>query len=118
MRFFGLNEAEPEEKEQKVIEKTFNYEEDMDELGKRLDKQNRKKYPKEECDSVFIAGTEIIEDINKLKNEEECNFDMRIDQIKKEALQEEMLFASEEFDIFGTITEDKTKINSIRKCKT
>ena len=89
----------------------------MEELGKKLDKLNRKKFPKEECDSVFIAGTEVIEDINKLKNEEESNFENRIDQIKNEALQEEMLFASEEFDIFGTITEDKTKINTIGNAK-
>lgn len=89
----------------------------MEELGKKLDKLNRKKFPKEECDSVFIAGTEIIEDINKLKNGEECNFEDRLEQIKNEALQEEMLFASEEFDIFGTITEDKTKINTIGNAK-
>ena len=89
----------------------------MEELGKKLDKLNRKKFPKEECDSVFIAGTEVIEDINKLKNEEESNFENRIEQIKNEALQEEMLFASEEFDIFGTITEDKTKINTIGNAK-
>ncbi len=89
----------------------------MEELGKKLDKLNRKKFPKEECDSVFIAGTEVIEDINKLKNEEESNFANRIEQIKNEALQEEMLFASEEFDIFGTITEDKTKINTIGNAK-
>ncbi len=113
----GLNEGEVEEKVQKQIEKTFDYEEDLEEFGKKQDKKNRQSYLKEERDSIFLASTEVINDINTLKNEENKDFTKRIQDLKEEALKEEMLFASEEFDIFGGITEDKTKINILGNTK-
>ena len=89
----------------------------MEELGKKLDKQNREKLNKEECDSIFIASTNVLEDINALKIEEKTDFESSIKEIKEEALKEEVLFASEEFDIFGTITKDKTKISNLGNTK-
>ncbi len=114
---FGLAEPEKEEVQPRQIEKVFDIEEDLEELGKSLDLENRKTLSKEEQDSLFIANTEVLEDINALAQEETQSFTDRIKDIKKEALEEEMLFASEEFDIFGTITEDKTKISTLRKYK-
>lgn len=113
----GLNEGEQEEKVQKPIEKTFDYEEDLEEFGKQQDKKNRQVYVKEERDSIFLASTEVLNDINELKNEENKDFENRIEELKEEALKEEMLFASEEFDIFGGITEDKTKVNTLGNTK-
>ncbi len=37
--------------------------------------------------------------------------------MKQEALETEILFATEEFDIFGSMTEDKTKINTLGNTK-
>ena len=113
----GLNEGETEEKAQKQIEKTFDYEEDLGEFGKKQDKKNRQSYLKEERDSIFLASTEVLDDVNTFKNNEKTNFEKRIEELKEEALQQEMLFASEEFDIFGGITEDKTKINTLGNTK-
>ena len=113
----GLNEPEKEEVITRQIEKTFDYDEDLEEIGKKLDKKNREELSNEECDSLFIANTDVLEDINILKNEEKEDFTEHIEKIKKEALSEEMLFSSEEFDIFGGITEDKTKLNTLGNTK-
>lgn len=113
----GLNEPEVKEEIQRNIEKTFDYDEDMEALGKKLDKQNRNNLSKEECDSIYIASTNVLEDINALKYEKKEEFTEKLQEIKKEALEEEMLFSSEEFDIFGTMTEDKTKISTLGNTK-
>ena len=48
------------------IEKTFNYEEDIEEFGKKLDKIQRNNLSKEDTDSVYIATTDLIDIINKV----------------------------------------------------
>ena len=41
------------------ISKTFNYKEDIEELGKNLDKIQRKILSKEELDSIYITTTDV-----------------------------------------------------------
>lgn len=113
--YFGLNEGEREETKHQEIEKTFYYEEDIEELGRKLDRKNRESFSKEDFDSIFITDTEILEDINLL--EEKKNFEKRVSLLKEEALKTEILFTSEEFDIFGGMSEDKTMINSLGNTK-
>ena len=114
---FGLNEPENEETTHREIEKNFDYDEDIEELGKKLDKKNRANFSKEELDSIFIASTENLQDINCLRNGEKDNFEESIKSLKEEALKTEILFASEEFDIFGSMSEDQTKINTLGNTK-
>lgn len=99
------------------IEKVFDYEEDIEEFGNKLDKKNRENLSKEECDSIFITDTRVLNDINALRNEEIQDFKKSLENLKKEALNTEMLFASEDFDIFGAMSEDKTKINTLGNTK-
>ena len=99
------------------MEKAFDYNEDIEQLGKEMDKKNREKLSKEDCDNVYISETSILEDINSLRKEEKDNFDKRIEDLKQEALKTEILFSSEDFDIFGAISEDKTKINTLGNIK-
>lgn len=89
----------------------------MEELGKRLDKRNRETFSKEERDSLYITETNVLHDINELRSGEEKDFTDHIEKIKQEALEEEVLFSSEDFDIFGGMTEDKTKINILGNTK-
>ena len=110
--YFGLNEPEVLEKKNE-IEKVFDYKEDLEELGKKLDKKNRENFSKEDFDSIFITSTEILEDINLTRQNENVNFDERIEKLKEEALKTEILFSSEDFDIFGSMSEDITKINNL-----
>lgn len=115
----NLELAAPEKEESldRQLEKTFDYEEDLEETGKKFDTQNRKVFSKEELDSLFIADTEVLEDINTITNSDVHDFRKRLKNLKEEALNDEILFSSEEFDIFGNITEDKTKINTLGNTK-
>lgn len=117
MKYFGLNEGEQEQVITREIEKAFDYEEDIEEFGKKEDIQNRKIFSKEETDSIFIAETDVLEDINALRYNDNIQFDKHIEEIKEQASKEEKLFKSEEFDIFGGITDDKTKINDLGNVK-
>lgn len=115
----GLNEGQGEIKNQEEkpkLKKTFNYEEDFEELGIEADKLQRNILTKKECDSVFIASTNVIEDLNKIKQKQTIN-KTSLNTLKKEAEEKIVLFNSENFDIFGNVKEDKTKISILANKK-
>ncbi len=96
------------------LEKVFDYEEDLEDLGITIDRLQRKVLEKNDCDSVFIASTEILNDLNLLKqNSNYENLDESLRRLKEEAEKEKTLFNTEDFDVFGTTLEDKTKIKMI-----
>lgn len=94
----------------KRIERTFDYEQDLEELGKKLDKIQRKNLSKEDTDSIYIATTNLVDILNKIKTNtitpEEIEKSLK--QIKKESNNEKTL-TEEEFDIFGNLVEDRVK---------
>lgn len=114
----GLNpgQEEKETKKDETLKKIFKYEEDIEDLGILADKIQREKLTKKECDSLFIASTEVLDDINKIKQEKRIT-KASLDQIKEEAKKEVVLFNSENFDIFGNVKEDKTKISILANKK-
>ena len=101
----------------KRIEKTFDYEEDFEELGKKLDRMQRKNLSKEEIDATFIASTNVVEILNKIKTNNIMPEDIEksLKEIKKEAIDEKSL--AEEYDIFGNLIEDNTKVKKIKNKK-
>ena len=100
------------------IEKTFNYEDDLEEFGKKLDKIQRKNLSKEDTDNVYIATTDLINVLNKIKSNnlfpEELEKNLK--NLKSEAKELKAL-NEEEYDIFGNIIEDRTKIRKINNKK-
>ena len=101
----------------KRIEKIFDYEEDFEELGKKLDRMQRKNLSKEEIDATFIASTNVVEILNKIKTNNIMPEDIEknLKEIKKEAIDEKSL--AEEYDIFGNLIEDNTKVKKIKNKK-
>ena len=101
----------------KRIEKTFDYEEDFEELGKKLDRMQRKNLSKEEIEGTFIATTNVVEILNKIKTNNIMPEDIEksLKEIKKEAIDEKSL--AEEYDIFGNLIEDNTKVKKIKNKK-
>ena len=101
----------------KRIEKTFDYEEDFEELGKKLDRMQRKNLSKEEIDATFIASTNVVEILNKIKTNNIMPEDIEksLKEIKKEAIDEKSL--AEEYDIFGNLIEDNIKVKKIKNKK-
>ena len=116
----SLPEGEEEEVNVvKKITKTFDYIEDLEKFGKTIDKMQRKNLTKEETDSIYITTTNILPLLNKIKINEFQPKDIEnyLKDIKKEAVEEKTLFEDEEFDIFGGMLNDTTKISKIKNKK-
>ena len=98
----------------KRIEKTFNYEEDFEEFGKKLDRMQRKNLDREDTDSLFIATTNLLEILNKIKENNILpeELERTLKKLKIEAKELKSL-NEEEYDIFGNIVQDSTKVRKI-----
>ena len=115
----ALPEGEQEEVNViKRIEKTFNYEDDLEEFGKKLDKIQRKNLTKEDTDSVYIATTNLVEVLNKIKTNNILpeEIEKSLKDLKAEAKELKSL-DEEEYDIFGNVIQDTTKIRKINNKK-
>lgn len=98
----------------KKIEKTFNYEEDIEEFGEKMDKIQRENLSREDTDSVFILTTELVDILNKMKtnNITPEEIEKSLKNLKREAKEIKTLDEGE-YDIFGNLIEDNTKIRKI-----
>lgn len=103
-----LNQGKVEEIEKNKIQKTFSYEEDIDELKLQIDKIQRTNLSKEETDAVYIATTEVINVLNNI-NDVQIITESLI-KLKEEAENNKVLFSKENFDILGDMLDDNTKI--------
>lgn len=103
----------------KKITKVFDYEEDIEKFGKTMDRIQRKVLSKQETDSVYITSTNLLEIVNKVKNNDVLPKDItaNLNNLKKEAIQEKSLTENEEFDIFGGIAQDLSKVSKINNKK-
>lgn len=122
-RYSNKDEVEtlPEGEEEEVniikrITKVFDYEEDLEKFGKTMDEIQRKLLTKDEKDSIYITSTNLLEILNKVKNNEVIpkEIENSLKEIKKEAIKEKALM-DDEFDIFGGIVKDTTKITNLNQ---
>lgn len=111
----SLPEGEEEVHTVKRITKVFDYEEDIENFGKMMDKMQRKVLSKQETDSVYIATTDLIEIANKVKNNEVSPKEITasLNKLKKEAIHEKALTEKDQFDIFGGIGKAGSKVSKI-----
>ncbi len=102
----------------KKITRIFDYEEDLEDFGKKYDRVIRKTLSQDETDALYITNTNVMEVLNNVKNNELLPKDLEsnLKQLKKEAVEEKTLFEDEEFDIFSG-TDDSTKVNKIKNKK-
>ena len=116
----ALEEGEVEEVSNiKKISKVFDFEDDFEKFGKMMDKIQRRVLTKDETDSLYLLSTNLNEILKKVKKNKIVNKDIEnsLKELKKEAKEEKMLTADEEFDIFGGIAQDKTKVSKIKNKK-
>lgn len=109
----GLNEGSPEPQISKKLKKAFNYELDFEDLSKQLDKSQREIFTKEETDNIYIATTNIIEDLNNVINKNKIPAE-RLETLKQEMLDDNKVVT---FDIFGSISSSKDKIKTLGNIK-
>ena len=107
----ALEEGEEEEISSSKIEKVFNYDEDFEAFGEKVDKNQRLKFTDLELDSSFIASTDLISAINDIFNRRYVELTEYNDLLKsiKEEEGNQILDENIEFDIFGNEDSDGRK---------
>lgn len=103
------------------IKRTFNYEEDIEEFGKKVDEKQRQVFSKNECDAVYailndIESFNIIEKEKVLKKDD-IKIQKNLNKIKSEYEENIEEITKKDFDIFGNVVEDKTKIKVLKNNK-
>lgn len=98
----------------KNIEKTFDYQEDLEKFGEMLDKLQREKLTQEDTDNVFIATTNLLDVLNKIKEDRFLTEDIEnsLQNLKREAKMAKNLY-DEEYDIFGNVLESTVRLKKI-----
>ena len=117
-----LNESEiKEEKKEAKIKKSFNYEEDLEDFGKQIDELQRKVLSKNECDGIFAIKNDI-ETFNiiakpKILKKDDTQIQKKLNKLKEEYNENIEIINQKDFDIFGNVAEDKTKIKTLKNTK-
>lgn len=136
-----LAEAEENEENEKVkMKKYFNFETDLEDFGQMIDEIQRRKLSKNETDAVF-AMKQIPSSFKELEKENETDVELFIekeeeevkkskvkskkastletdlDNLKKEYEKDIEVINMKDFDIFGGLVEDHTKIKTINNIK-
>ena len=108
----ALEEGEEEVINIKPHSKIFDYEEDFEEFGAKMDDVQRRIYTKEELDNIYLTTTEQIEVMNKLKTDSLApkELEQYLKKIKKDLQNEKDLTEEDVVDIFGGLAEDTRKI--------
>ena len=118
-----LAEAEIEEENEKnKIGKYFDYELDLEELGKKMDELQRRKLSKNETDAIFaikqvLMSFKEIEESSEDETKKGKNIEKEFKQLIEEYKNNIEIINSKDFDIFGGLIEDKTKIKIINNTK-
>lgn len=99
----------------KKVTKVFDYHEDLENFGNTMDQVERKALSKSETDSIYLTTTNIFPILNKVKNNEVLpkEIENQLKDLKKELQQQNTLEDIEEFDIFGGMSQDATKVSKI-----
>ena len=110
--------AEGEEEEVNIIKKVtkvFDYRQDLENFGNTMDQIQRKTLAKSETDSIYLTTTNVFPLLNKVKNNEVLpkEIENNLKELKKEAKDENALNEIEEFDIFGGMSQDATKVSKV-----
>ena len=136
-----LSEADDiEEKEKTKLEKFFDYNSDMEELGNIIDELQRRKLSKNETDAIF-ALKQVPDSFKELEKEKDSDIEIYVEKTEEEIkkvksrtkktnplekdlknLKQEYeddieIINSKDFDIFGNMIEDKTKVKEINNVK-
>lgn len=117
-----LNEGKEEEQPSiNKIKKVFSYEEDIEDLGEKIDEKQRKIFNQKEYDALFSIYKDL-DVFNILRKEKLLKKDEK--QIEKQLLKRKQQYEenydqikAKDFDIFGNVVEDKTKIKILKNNK-
>lgn len=117
-----LTQAEKNENQNKgKLKKVFNYKEDLEDFGKLIDSKQREILSKNECDAVFACLNDLntFNMLNKEKTlkREENKIQKKLKEFKEEYIENIDTITEKDFDIFGNVAQDKTKIKVLNNNK-
>lgn len=110
---------EEQEKSKTKIQKVFDYTEDIEDFGKKMDDTQRRAMSQNECDGVYVLA-QVLEDVEKLQKARLWKKDSNAIEKNLENYKEQYMQENKEekaFDIFGNVVEDKTKIKVLKNQK-
>ena len=114
-------DEEKETKNQNKIKKVFSYEDDIEDIGKNIDRKQRKILSQKECDSIFAIYQDIeafnIERKEKKLKKDEKYLEKSLKEKQLEYKENFEMIQEKDFDIFGSVLEDKTKIKVLNNKK-
>jgi len=95
------------------LKKSFNITTDFEEIAKQMDNTQRSRFSKDELESIFIATTEQLEDLNLILNGQD------IPKQHLETLKEELKLqnSSDSFDVFGSIIDSSNQLKILGNSK-
>lgn len=108
-----LNEGVQEEPKHKKLKKMFNYELDFEELSKQFDKKQREILTKEETDNIYIATTDLINDLNAVINNRPIS-EESLNRLKAQIVESDNVVV---FDVFGSISSSREQIKTLGNIK-
>ena len=118
-----LQEGETQEEVngKNMLKKTFDYEEDIESLANKIDTQQREKLTHKAQDALFASnfvldGINIVSKTKLLKSDEEKLSNL-LGELKADYRKDIDKIEEKDFDIFGNVSEDKTKIKTLKNNK-
>lgn len=111
----ALEEGETEEEKAKEnLKRTFNYEDDIDTLANEVDKKQRELLTHNEMDAIF-AGNFVIDGVNLISKKkptkaDESKIKKMLMDLQNEYKNNIEKIEKKDFDIFGNVSEDKSKV--------
>lgn len=117
-----LTEAETNENQNKgKLKKAFNYKEDLEDFGKQIDSKQRDAFSKNECDAVFACLNDLdsfnILNKEKVAKREDNKIKKKLESLQNEYIENIDIITEKDFDIFGNVAQDKTKIKILNNNK-
>ena len=110
----SLEEGEQEEVNISKIEKVFDYDNDFESFGEKVDKNQRLKFTDSELEASYIASTDLFDLVKRIHNKENIEL-TEYSEILKELKDQKTEVADESdetFDVFGS---DSAKFDKERK---
>ena len=110
----SLEEGEQEEVNISKIEKVFDYDNDFESFGEKVDKNQRLKFTDSELEASYIASTDLFDLVKRIHNKENIELTEYSEILKKLKDQKtEVVDESDDtFDVFGS---DSAKFDKERK---
>lgn len=118
-----LNEAQSVNEEEKhtKIKKVFSYEDDMEDLSIKIDEKQKRIFTQKVCDAIFAIYNDVdvfnLISKEKILKKDEKQIEKSLEEKKQQYKNDYEKIKEKDFDIFGSVVEDKTKIKTLKKHK-